>query len=183
MKQFKLLLVLCSLALSFPAQQQEKAQSVVSINLLGNGGDVLNSGKYKVVATIGQPIIGVAPNAPHINSLGFWYLSNHNLLIEGEKKPSSEPTSFILMQNYPNPFNPETEIRFALPKASYVVLKIYNTVGQEVRTLLDEEYQPGSYSTRWDGRDSNGSIVPSGMYFFHLRAGEFVQTRKMILMK
>ena len=93
------------------------------------------------------------------------------------------PAKFELMQSYPNPFNPETEIRFQLPKASHVVVKIFNTIGEEIRTLLDAEYQAGSHQSRWDGKDKHGHPVASGVYLYQLKAGNFSQVQKMTLQR
>ena len=92
---------------------------------------------------------------------------------------SSEiPSKFSLSQNYPNPFNPLTNIRFDLPKTSETTLIVYDARGREVATLVDEELKAGSYQVDWDG---NG--YTSGVYFYRLEAGEFVEVRKMILIK
>lgn len=93
------------------------------------------------------------------------------------------PTKYMLEPNYPNPFKLETEIRFALPEANHVVLKIFNVVGQEIRTLADAGYQAGYYSIRWDGKDNNGKDARSGVYFYQLRTGNHIETRTMILMR
>jgi hypothetical protein len=92
------------------------------------------------------------------------------------------PSEFRLSQNYPNPFNPATEIRFALPKANHVVVKIFNTLGEEIRTLVDAPYESGYHSVRWDGKDKNGNPVASGIYLYHLQAGIFSQVKKMSLL-
>lgn len=86
--------------------------------------------------------------------------------------------SFNLYPNYPNPFNPSTKISFTLPKASHVSLLIYDIHGKEVDRLLEGEQSAGSHSIEW-----NASQVASGVYFYRLTAGEFVQTRKMVLLK
>jgi hypothetical protein len=93
------------------------------------------------------------------------------------------PDEFIVHQNFPNPFNPETEIRFALTKASHVELNIYNTLGQHIGTLIDTQYTAGFHSVRWDGKDRNGSPVSSGVYLYQIQAGEFSQVRKMSLIR
>ena len=98
-------------------------------------------------------------------------------------KEATVPEKFSLEQNYPNPFNPETEIRFQLPEASQVVLKIFNTLGQEIRTLTDREYEAGFHRIRWDGKDSNGNAVSSGIYLYQLQAGSFSEIRKMTLLR
>lgn len=93
------------------------------------------------------------------------------------------PTEFALEQNYPNPFNPSTTIRYQLPMATNVQLVIINSIGQIIRTLADGKTPAGSHSILWDGRDDNGEMVSSGLYFYRLKAGDFTQTRKMILMQ
>jgi hypothetical protein len=93
------------------------------------------------------------------------------------------PTVYVLDQNYPNPFNPETEIRFQLPEASHVVVKIFNTVGEEIRTLVDEQYASGYHRVHWDGKDRHGNAVASGVYLYQLRAGSVSQVRKMSLLR
>ena len=91
--------------------------------------------------------------------------------------------TFELYQNFPNPFNPTTNIEFALTKASDIKLEIFNVVGQKVQTLVSSQMQPGIYSVTWDGRDSRGNSVVSGVYLYRLVAGNTVQTKKMILLK
>ncbi len=99
------------------------------------------------------------------------------------KISSSIPTSFELMQNYPNPFNPETRIRFGLPEAAHVTIRIFNTLGQKIRTLVDKKFPPGYYEQIWDGRNARGEKVPSGIYLLQMRAGIFTKTRKMIVVE
>ncbi len=106
----------------------------------------------------------------------------------GNGNTHSLPTEFALKQNYPNPFNPETRISYDLPKASFVVVEIYNTLGQKVRVLLSENQSAGSHTLRWDGRNSRGATLPSGIYLYRLTArpssgATFVQTRKMLLIR
>jgi hypothetical protein len=86
------------------------------------------------------------------------------------------PQHYILENNYPNPFNPSTEITYALPKQSTVVLRIYDILSREVATLVNEKKQAGEYTVEWKATN-----VPSGVYFYRLIAGYFVQTKKMVL--
>lgn len=88
------------------------------------------------------------------------------------------PTKFSLMQNYPNPFNSHCVVKYSIPKTSQVSLKIFNTLGEEIETLVNEENSVGTYELNW-----NAANLPSGVYFYRLQAGSFVQTRKMILLK
>jgi Ca-activated chloride channel family protein len=104
--------------------------------------------------------------------------------IENESKVV--PGNFKLFANYPNPFNPETRIRYNLPadQSTYrVIIKIYNVLGELIITLRDENQQPGMYQLTWDGRNSAGQVVPSGVYFLTLEAGKFKATQKMLLVK
>ena len=93
-------------------------------------------------------------------------------------------TSFKLSQNYPNPFNPSTKMNFSIPKNEKVRLEIYDIRGVLVKTLIDSQsYNPGNYQVEWNGKNSSGKIVPSGVYFAKMSAGTFSQTRKMSLVK
>ncbi|MCI0694203.1 PKD domain-containing protein [candidate division KSB1 bacterium] len=93
------------------------------------------------------------------------------------------PESYALAQNYPNPFNPETKIRFALPEASHVTVKIFNTLGENIRTLADGDFAPGTHALRWNARNERGAKVPSGIYFYQLVTPRFSETKRMILAK
>ena len=88
------------------------------------------------------------------------------------------PKQFSLFQNYPNPFNPTTTISFDLPERSKVQLKIFNILGEEVKDLINEERTAGHYNYNW-----NANGLASGVYFYKLQAGDFVQTKKLILIK
>jgi len=93
-------------------------------------------------------------------------------------KTEKLPTDFTLLQNYPNPFNPSTKIEFQIPVSRLVNLKVYDVLGREVKTLIIEEMQPGNYTIDFDA-----SGLSSGIYFYSLNAGDFVSTKKMILLK
>ena len=88
------------------------------------------------------------------------------------------PKEYLLSQNYPNPFNSSSIIKYSIPKSSQVSLKIFNTLGEKLETLVNEERPVGTYEVNW-----NAGNLPSGVYFYSLQAGDFVQTRKMILLK
>jgi hypothetical protein len=88
------------------------------------------------------------------------------------------PTEFALKQNYPNPFNPTTTIGFELPKASHVTLSVYNLLGQEVDVLVDREMTAGRQSVEWDA-----ARYASGLYFYRIQAGDFSETKKMLMLK
>jgi hypothetical protein len=88
------------------------------------------------------------------------------------------PESFELYQNYPNPFNPVTHIGFLISDFGLVHLSIYDVLGKEVQVLIDEQMRPGSYEANW-----NAEAYPSGVYYYKLSAGDFTETKKMILIK
>ena len=88
------------------------------------------------------------------------------------------PSSYVLRQNYPNPFNPSTTIEFALPKSAYVTLRVYDLLGRQVGELVNEKLEPGMYKTQW-----NASGLASGVYFYRLQAGEFTETKKLLLLR
>jgi len=93
------------------------------------------------------------------------------------------PSTFTLNQNFPNPFNPETVISFTLPKAVDVEIKIFDALGSEVRTLINENRTAGKHNIYWNATDNFGNRVSSGVYFYTIRADNFVETKKMVLMK
>ena len=121
-------------------------------------------------------------------------LYNQVTAIENEEN-NNAPLKFDLFQNYPNPFNPHTTIKFQIPELSQVTLKIYDVLGNELETLIKEEKPAGIYKITWDAADSPGGVsaksgYASGVYFYQLRAtpfggqaGDFIQTKKMILLK
>ncbi len=102
-----------------------------------------------------------------------------NGFIVGVNKTSTEvPERFDLSQNYPNPFNPSTNINYSVPSSQFIVLKVYDVLGNEAATLVNEKQSPGSYSVNW-----NGGNFPSGVYYYTLSSGSFSKTRKMLLIK
>jgi hypothetical protein len=93
------------------------------------------------------------------------------------------PKTFALSQNYPNPFNPNTEVAFDLPVRTHVTLTVYNVLGQQVTTLVNEPLAAGSYVADWNGHSSSGTEAASGIYFYRLHTEQFTQTKKMVLLK
>jgi len=105
-------------------------------------------------------------------------LSEMITAVPAEGGSTDLPTHFIFSQNYPNPFNPATTISFGLPSRSFVSLKVYDILGREVSALLSEELQPGTYSRQFDGTG-----LTSGVYFYRLQAGSFIETKKLVLVR
>ncbi len=95
-----------------------------------------------------------------------------------DKEVTNQPQSYALIGNYPNPFNASTKIRYCIPKRELVSLKVYDLLGKEIGILINEEKSAGVYET-----DFNGDNLASGLYFYKLRAGDFIQTQKLLLIK
>lgn len=113
-------------------------------------------------------------------SRGWPFWGKDTLLFVGidDKNSSQIPAEFTLSQNYPNPFNAATLIRYSLPRLSFVSIKIFNALGEEVAAFINKEQSYGQYEFNW-----NSGILPSGVYYYQLKAGEFTQTKKMVLIK
>jgi hypothetical protein len=106
-----------------------------------------------------------------------------NIAIEVIYGQTPLPLDYILFQNYPNPFNPSTSVKFQVPKTSDVTIAVYDMLGQEVRTLFAGEVMRGTYTVNWDGINKEGAKVASGTYIYRMTAGEFIQSKKMVLIK
>jgi len=104
-------------------------------------------------------------------------------VVEKETGGGILPQEFALYQNYPNPFNPSTTISYSLDTKTDVVLTIYNVLGQIVRDFEITQQSPGKHQIQWDGNDSNGDMVASGVYFYRLKTAQHTKTRKMMLLK
>jgi hypothetical protein len=104
-----------------------------------------------------------------------WYL--------GADDEAAMPGVFALHQNYPNPFNPVTTIRYDVPEQSHVTMDVYNLLGQRVATLVNGIQEPGYHAVLWNGTNMHGAAMSSGMYFYHIQAGDFRAVKKLILVK
>jgi hypothetical protein len=115
-----------------------------------------------------------------------WFLCSGELsdLATGiEDSKNNTPTDYSLKQNYPNPFNPETIIEFQLPETGIVTIKIYNMLGQLIKTLVDENKTAGSHSVKWNGKDENGKSAASGIYIYQMKTNGYQISKKMITLK
>jgi hypothetical protein len=107
----------------------------------------------------------------------------NQVVVLGALDIQSTPTEFSLLQNFPNPFNPETTIKYNLAEGADVHLRIYNIVGQVVRTLVAERQSAGRYQVRWEGTDDRGMAVSSGIYFYQISTGKFQDVKRLMLLK
>lgn len=134
--------------------------------------------KHELMYVYNEWVNGV----PHVQSLNPEFQGG-SVTLDSRAPTASLPTEFALSQNVPNPFNPSTQIHFALPKDAQVNLSVYNVLGQHVTTLVDDFMRAGRQTILWDGADASGTTVASGVYFYKLRAGDFSDTKKMLLLK
>lgn len=109
--------------------------------------------------------------------------SNLNKIMTRVTKKPKSPVTFRLFQNYPNPFNSSTRIGYQLPNECQVKMSVYDITGRVVTILANENKQPGYYHVIWDGHDSTGRQVSSGVYMYRIRAGDFVETKRMLLLR
>ena len=133
-----------------------------------------------VLSTIGQSFVGAIRNSDNTIESGFLVdaLLRGSITGFGEDGETGVPLTYDLSQNYPNPFNPSTLIRFTIPERSLVSLKVYDVIGREVASLVDEERAPGVYEVRFDAKG-----LSTGAYFYRLIAGSYVRLRKLLILK
>ncbi|OGU54696.1 MAG: hypothetical protein A2V66_10405 [Ignavibacteria bacterium RBG_13_36_8] len=130
-----------------------------------------------------QAEINMAPGEFHIYSTLKLPTPEAGIYTEINDFNKPIPDQYSLSQNYPNPFNPSTIINYSLRETSYVTLKIYNAIGQEIRNLINKEQRKGVHQTSWDGHDNYGNPVASGIYFYVLKTKNYFDAKKMILMR
>jgi hypothetical protein len=134
-------------------------------------------------------------NPSFTSARGFGRLTGISTLVEGQTGHAEIPSSFELFQNSPNPFwseatspapgrgNPETTIKYQIPQNGQVELLIFNALGQKVRELVNKAQRAGFYEARWNGTDNLGNPVPSGVYYYRMKSGDFVRTKKMVFLR
>lgn len=142
-----------------------------------NAGDVNGDG-------VDDIIVG-SPGEPFGKSNGFFaiYSGDPSLVVSVGRDESGRVDAYRLEQNFPNPFNPETVIEYILPRADFVAVSIFNVSGQEIRSLVNELRPAGTHRLLWDGKDSSGRKVASGVYFYQLRTESFSDTKKLLYLK
>lgn len=145
---------------------------------------ILNQNRtYRTI--VSSPILGAFKDGNQLNLKAYLMGEYINFLTatESDNEPQIITPSFQLIGNYPNPFNPETTISFEINEERNTTLNIYNLKGQKVKTLINRELKAGSHSIGWNGTDTNGNSVASGVYLYKLQSGKYTSTKKMILMK
>lgn len=149
--------------------------------VVGASGALATAPGYRLQGTLGQPqVIGPTTGLAQRHVAGFWPLLSGPLGASGLLPPAPVDG---LRQNTPNPFNPATTITFSLAREGPAALVVHDLRGQKVVTLVDGWLPAGAHTAVWTGRDEHGRRVPSGLYFYSLRVGDFQSIRKMMLLK
>lgn len=155
-----------------------------------NGGAFLSTDNGNSWSEVSTGLTNTDIRAIAFNSSGYTFVGTREGVFRSVEATVSVkeiypgmPSSFELNQNFPNPFNPATTIRYRLPKSTQVILKIYNLLGQEVRTLVNETQTTGYKSVIWDGKNNFGQSVSSGIYIYRLQTPEFVKAKKLLLLR
>ena len=160
-----------------------RAQTTLTSYVVGNGAAVITNSNHNLSATFGQPIIGNTGNTLNTGKIGFWYQYSQTITNVEDRWMYEVPKQFELHQNYPNPFNPTTVIRYGIPKESSVKVIVYNILGQQIAKLAEDEYATGLHHITWDGKSAYGKSVSTGVYFYRIKTNDFVETKKMVLLK
>jgi hypothetical protein len=129
------------------------------------------------IALIGFPFETIYPQEIRYQLMNR-LLNFFDYTVSANQNYSDIPNHYSLTQNYPNPFNPTTKLSYSIAQSGLVTLKVYDVLGTEIETLINEEKTAGSFELSWDA-----SYLPSGVYFYRLQAGDFTETKKMILLK
>jgi len=183
-----LLLVLSSFLFPIDASGQNNA---VRWSTFDMGFAVPSSSNTRVKSAVGQSFVGTSRSVNNWIDSGFLadtLLRGPVTAVRGDER-TGIPSTYELSQNFPNPFNPSTKIQFALPRESVVKLVVYTILGQEVITLIDEVRSAGFFSVDWNGENTRGNRVSSGVYFFRLVAKDlggqisFSSLKKMVLLR
>jgi hypothetical protein len=185
MKKLSILAFVGAACLALLIVSPVQADYILVKDVLSTSGGHLESTGYLLDYSTGQTAVGQSQGTDHIETGGFWSWETWGPAVGVDEEEVSPvvPGRFELSQNYPNPFNPQTRILYQLPEAGAVTLVVYNVRGQAVCRLVDEVQEAGEHEVVWEGLDGAGRPVASGIYFYQLFAGQFAETRKMLLLK
>ena len=158
--------------------QVTDANYLLSRYVISSGGSInATNTNLRLNSTLGEEFVFRMAGTNNIIQAGFW---SGGLFVTdvGEKENTEIPATFKLLQNYPNPFNPTTRIRYGIPESETVRITIVNILGKEIMVFENEEKEAGYYSI-----DFNASDLPSGVYFYRIQVGSFIDTKKILLIK
>jgi len=179
---FIITLLIYVLVQEVEAQNLVLQDTTITTNAIFSASSSITAGPNFTITSTGNVTFGT----PNIYLRGEFVIESGgqftviNDVVPGIETPDDAalPTEFALNQNYPNPFNPVTTIKYQISEISFVTLKVYDVLGNEIITLLSEEKSVGNYEFEFDATG-----LPSGIYFYRLQAGSFVETKKMVLLR
>jgi len=169
-----ILFMICSILLN---SQSVNAQYSIERGVFGNGGGITASTNNSITGTVGQTFVGISSNSNNGIYSGFWYA---NQTLVGVNDENLVPNVFQLYQNYPNPFNPSTVISWESPVFSHITIKIFDILGKEVATLLNEERPAGRYKIEFDASKYQ---LSNGIYIYTLETNGRSISRKTTYLK
>lgn len=143
--------------------------------------DLLNNGRYEILLSMQH--IKYNANPSYVQGQFATTIYKPDTTTSISESNDQVQYSFSLQQNYPSPFNPTTTVSFTLSQAITITIKVYNILGKEITTLVDENLSAGEHSVQWDGKDQKGNLLPGGIYFIQMIAGSYQKTIKTILLK
>jgi hypothetical protein len=158
------------------AASPARAQTVLLRSVASNGFTSAEAGGKRLVGTVGQPAVGTTQSSTGIVHSGYW--QRQGGLVTADEPAPDLPTAFAVHQNYPNPFNPTTTVTYDLPEPSEMALSVFDVLGRRVRLLASGAHPAGTHQVRFDA-----SGLPSGIYFYTLKAGRYTETRRMVLLR
>ena len=192
-KNYFLLFILSALFFSIFQQAFSQDSTYRVLRYITGSGGVLYSqnSQYYLSAISGETILGTAQTENHFLGSGFWEYSMFGFTGVDNNNLLAMPDRFRLYQNYPNPFNPHTVIRYDLPEPSIVNLEVFNILGEKILALINSETKDaGHYQVVWDGRDTYGNRISSGVYLYKIdaipgnkRGKVYRDIKKMIILK
>lgn len=171
-----------TLEMTYNSSGNPQAGAVIAqsgLNSISNPVKVVLSG-FSFHSIIDDEIAGIPDRTEHLTDILRWLGNELDDPVDIETVPVLINS---LAQNYPNPFNPSTTIKYSIKEHAHVLLKIYNVAGQLMKTLVDEEKDPGVYAMQWNGRNNSGDPVASGVYFYKLITKDFSKTKKLVILK
>ena len=168
---------ICSILILFAFSPQVYSQNQLLFGTISNGGEKQTSKSYVFVGNVGQAITDQSGSTNYHAQAGFWQMFYQDF-IQDVEDDEILPKAYKLEQNYPNPFNPSTTIRFGLPERSIVLLKVYDILGREAVTLLNQEMEAGWHKVSFDA-----ASYSSGIYICWMYAGKNIFVKKMMMVK
>jgi hypothetical protein len=166
---------------TYVARSTDGGNTFQNVKVSGSNASTLSyfwNGDYINIVAYNNKVRPIWGSAVTSTACNLWTAIIDTFTIGIQPISNEVPEKFLLYQNYPNPFNPSTNIKYQITDNKFVTLKIFNILGKEVETMVNEKQSPGTYEVSWDGIN-----YPSGIYFYKLSAGKFIETKKMVMIK